>query len=248
MAARFLYESLVNCPFLNLPPPPPPPSPLSLPQGYSGGVIYDGQYVSNSSSTVVVTINYRLGAIGFLVYGSPTEDNAIDGNFGIKVHSIRTLYIYITVYIIILYNYVTIVSLSLYIIIYGSVGPTSCSGVGAGQHCRLWRRPKRRHAVGSKCGSHLHSDPHDVGAEQRAVPQGGPAPVVAPHPPWLVCCHLQHYAWGRVWGRVRGCAMGVQGACNCKMTLFYVGINIIDKSEAPFNVPNQPSCHVSLLT
>ena len=66
-------------------------SPPHPPQGYSGGVIYDGQYVSNSSNTVVVTINYRLGAIGFLVYGSPTEDNAISGNFGIKVYTIASI-------------------------------------------------------------------------------------------------------------------------------------------------------------
>ena len=54
-------------------------------QGYSGGYLYDGQYVVNTSSTVVVTINYRLGAIGFLVYGRQTGSDAISGNYGFKV-------------------------------------------------------------------------------------------------------------------------------------------------------------------
>ena len=52
-------------------------------QGYSGGVIYDGQYMANSSEVVVVTVNYRLGAMGFLVYRKGEEGPA--GNFGLRV-------------------------------------------------------------------------------------------------------------------------------------------------------------------
>ena len=52
-------------------------------QGYSGGILYDGQYIANTTSTVVVTVNYRLGAIGFLVYG--TGEGALMGNYGLKV-------------------------------------------------------------------------------------------------------------------------------------------------------------------
>ena len=52
-------------------------------QGYSGGILYDGQYIANTTSTVVVTVNYRLGAIGFLVYG--TGEEALMGNYGLKV-------------------------------------------------------------------------------------------------------------------------------------------------------------------
>jgi carboxylesterase type B len=51
-------------------------------RGYSGGFLYDGQYIANTSSTVVVTVNYRLGAIGFLVFGEGSD--AIEGNYGFK--------------------------------------------------------------------------------------------------------------------------------------------------------------------
>ncbi len=46
-------------------------------------MLYDGQYIANTSSTVVVTVNYRLGAIGFLAFGD--GDNAPKGNYGFKV-------------------------------------------------------------------------------------------------------------------------------------------------------------------
>ncbi|KAL5476268.1 hypothetical protein EMCRGX_G026191 [Ephydatia muelleri] len=48
-------------------------------RGYSGGQLYDGQYIANTTSTVVVTANYRLGAIGYLVYG-----DSLKGNYGLK--------------------------------------------------------------------------------------------------------------------------------------------------------------------
>ncbi|XP_065887598.1 crystal protein-like [Dysidea avara] len=50
-------------------------------RGYSGGLIYDGQYMVNQTNVILVTINYRLGALGFLVYGSKQE---IGGNYGLK--------------------------------------------------------------------------------------------------------------------------------------------------------------------
>ena len=51
-------------------------------QGYSGGLLSDGQYIANYSNIILVSINYRLGALGFLVYGSNLE---IGGNYGLKV-------------------------------------------------------------------------------------------------------------------------------------------------------------------
>lgn len=38
--------------------------------------------MANHTKIVLVTINYRLGALGFLVYGSNQE---IGGNYGLKV-------------------------------------------------------------------------------------------------------------------------------------------------------------------
>jgi len=54
-------------------------------QGYGGGVLYDGQYTVNKTNVILVTINYRIGALGFLVYGSKQE---IGGNYGLKVYVI----------------------------------------------------------------------------------------------------------------------------------------------------------------
>ena len=48
--------------------------------------MYDGQYIANTTSTVVVTANYRLGAIGYLVYG-----DSLKGNYGLKVGVARYL-------------------------------------------------------------------------------------------------------------------------------------------------------------
>ena len=58
---------------------------LYLTQGYSGGHLYDGQYIVNNTNVILVTINYRLGALGFLVYGEGS--GAVKGNYGIQVSS-----------------------------------------------------------------------------------------------------------------------------------------------------------------
>ena len=47
-------------------------------------MLYDGQYLANTSGVVVVTVNYRLGAMGFLVYKSD-EEGAPTGNYGLRV-------------------------------------------------------------------------------------------------------------------------------------------------------------------
>ncbi|KAJ9461745.1 cAMP-regulated D2 protein [Diplonema papillatum] len=46
--------------------------------GYGGGMLYDGSYYANNSRVVVVSINYRLGTLGFLSGGT------VFGNYGIE--------------------------------------------------------------------------------------------------------------------------------------------------------------------
>jgi carboxylesterase type B len=46
-------------------------------QGHGGGRLYDGTHYANSTGTIVVSVNYRLGALGFL-----GGDNDIHGNYG----------------------------------------------------------------------------------------------------------------------------------------------------------------------
>ena len=47
-------------------------------QGSSTQIMYNGEYIANNTNTILVTFNYRLGALGFLAYNN-------DGNFGFKV-------------------------------------------------------------------------------------------------------------------------------------------------------------------
>ena len=49
-------------------------------QGYSGGLLYDCTSLVYNHDVVCVTLNYRLGALGFLYTSS--KDDHIDGNYG----------------------------------------------------------------------------------------------------------------------------------------------------------------------
>ena len=50
----------------------------SFVEGYSGGWLYNGTNMASLTNTVIVTINYRLGVIGFLY----DEENELIGNYG----------------------------------------------------------------------------------------------------------------------------------------------------------------------
>ncbi|XP_016400331.1 acetylcholinesterase [Sinocyclocheilus rhinocerous] len=50
--------------------------------GSASKPLYDGRFISNYSNTVVVNMEYRLGAFGFLVTGKDPESSAV-GNYGI---------------------------------------------------------------------------------------------------------------------------------------------------------------------
>ena len=53
-------------------------------QGYSATSVYDGEYIASKTNTILVTFNYRLGALGFLTT-THTDSDDTPGNFGFKV-------------------------------------------------------------------------------------------------------------------------------------------------------------------
>lgn len=54
-------------------------------QGAGGDVLYDGRFLANSSDVVIVTSNFRLGAMGFLVWGQNSSGGwQIGGNYGLR--------------------------------------------------------------------------------------------------------------------------------------------------------------------
>ena len=57
-------------------------------QGHSDFPLYDGSYLASHSNIIVVTMNYRLGALGFLVFHDKLHGHDIRGNFAIKVITI----------------------------------------------------------------------------------------------------------------------------------------------------------------
>ena len=48
-------------------------------QGWSGGVLYDGTTLVNTTGVVLVTVNYRLGALGWAYTGK-----TINGSYGLR--------------------------------------------------------------------------------------------------------------------------------------------------------------------
>lgn len=52
-------------------------------QGYAGGILYDGHVMARDQDVVVVALNYRLGALGFL-YSGPDKHTQFTGNFGLR--------------------------------------------------------------------------------------------------------------------------------------------------------------------
>ena len=50
-------------------------------QGYGGGILYDGTSLADHENVIVVALNYRLGALGFLYSGN--DNGQFTGNYGI---------------------------------------------------------------------------------------------------------------------------------------------------------------------
>ncbi|CAF94784.1 unnamed protein product, partial [Tetraodon nigroviridis] len=50
--------------------------------GSASKPLYDGRFISNFTHTIVVNVEYRLGAFGFLVSGKDAYTSAV-GNYGI---------------------------------------------------------------------------------------------------------------------------------------------------------------------
>ena len=49
-----------------------------------GGLLYDGEQFVNTTGSVIVVINYRLGALGGLFLGGASKKTTIAGNFGLQ--------------------------------------------------------------------------------------------------------------------------------------------------------------------
>jgi carboxylesterase type B len=84
-------------------------------QGDAGSSMYSGAFMANHTSTILVTTNYRLGALGFLVTDS------LPGNYGLQV---RTHWLY----------------KPLMLNDCKQPGPTPFVDVGSQQYTSVWRR------------------------------------------------------------------------------------------------------------
>jgi len=49
----------------------------------NGGLLYDGREFVNTTGQIAVTINYRLGALGFLFGGGASKNTTLTGNYGL---------------------------------------------------------------------------------------------------------------------------------------------------------------------
>jgi len=65
--------------------------------GGSNVILYDGRYLAESGDVIVVTVNYRVGPLGFLYQDNGKEDAAL-GNFGIwdQIESLKWVQKHIT--------------------------------------------------------------------------------------------------------------------------------------------------------
>uniref|UniRef100_A0AAV2IZZ4 Carboxylesterase type B domain-containing protein n=1 Tax=Knipowitschia caucasica TaxID=637954 RepID=A0AAV2IZZ4_KNICA len=60
--------------------------------GHSSKPLYDGRFISNFTRTVVVSLDYRLGAFGFLVSGKDPLSSAV-GNYGLMDQQAALLWV-----------------------------------------------------------------------------------------------------------------------------------------------------------
>ena len=49
----------------------------------NGGLLYDGKVWTNATGSIIVSINYRLGALGFLYGGGAARGTTLEGNYGL---------------------------------------------------------------------------------------------------------------------------------------------------------------------
>ena len=51
--------------------------------GTGSMILYDGRHIAYEMDMIIVTVNYRLGALGFLMWNNIEEGEISNGNWGI---------------------------------------------------------------------------------------------------------------------------------------------------------------------
>jgi hypothetical protein len=128
-------------------------------QGFGGGVLYDGQSYSKYHDVVLVSINYRLGALGFL-YSGNDPSTQFTGNFGLHDQQLAMRCTEITIYT------VAVISATF------TEDDGECfSQVDAGQHRPVQRRPLEGDHLRRERGRHVSLVPPRDEGKLEPVPR-----------------------------------------------------------------------------